>query len=144
MSGFQFVHCQQYSRKSISSKEGKGGRSSVADVLAEAGRELGASLHVDHPAPPLVVLGLDPAGVGRLHDARVEVARCEVSGGKARKVRVDQATLLTVVASYLWHGRTVRSSISGTVEVKLDSSRIRRRLDSRLDSIMGLVPKGLR
>ena len=51
---------------------------------------------------------------------------------------------VTVVASYLWQDRTIRSSVSGTVEIKLDSSRIRRRLDSRLDSIMGLVPKGLR
>jgi hypothetical protein len=51
---------------------------------------------------------------------------------------------VTVVASYHWQGRMVRSSVSGTVEVKLDSSRVRRRLDSRLDSIMGLVPKGLR
>jgi hypothetical protein len=51
---------------------------------------------------------------------------------------------VTVVASYYWQGRTVRSSVSGTVEIKLDTTRIRRRLDSRLDSIMGLVPKGLR
>ena len=51
---------------------------------------------------------------------------------------------VTVVASYHWQGRTVRSGVSGTVEIKLDSTRIRRRLDSRLDSIMGLVPKGLR
>lgn len=105
MSGFQFVHCQQYSRKAIAGKAGsdgvtKGGRASVGDVLAEAGREPGASLHVDHPAPPLVVHGVDIAGVRRLHDDRVEVARTLVEGGKPRKVRVDQATLLTVVASY--------------------------------------------
>lgn len=105
MPGFQFVHCQQFSRKAISGKPGsdgvtKGGRASVADVLAEAGREPGASLHVDHPAPPLVVHGVDIAGVRLLHDERVEVARTQVEGGKPRKVRVDQATLLTVVASY--------------------------------------------
>lgn len=69
--------------------------------------------------------------------------------------RTDQATAdqqkqgrmslpVAVVASYLWKGRTVRSSVGGTVEIKLDTSRIRRRLDSRLDGIMGLVPKGLR
>jgi hypothetical protein len=51
---------------------------------------------------------------------------------------------VAVVASYHWQGRTVRSSVSGTVEIKLDAPRIRRRLDSRLDGIMGLVPKGLR
>lgn len=50
---------------------------------------------------------------------------------------------VTVVASFQWQARTVRSSVSSVVEVKLDGSRIRRRLDSRLDGVMGLVPKGL-
>ena len=40
--------------------------------------------------------------------------------------------------------RTVRSTVHGTVEIKLDTTRIRRRLDSKLDSIMGMVPAGLR
>jgi hypothetical protein len=88
-------------------------------------------------------------------------ARKEVFSGGDQSYRirwvpkVDQATsdeqkqgklvrMVTVVASYHWQVRTVRSSVSGVVEVKLDSSRVRRRLDSRLDSIMGLVPKGLR
>jgi hypothetical protein len=88
-------------------------------------------------------------------------ARKEVFSGGDQTFRirwvpkVDQATpdeqkhgkivrTVTVVASYHWQGRTVRSGVSDTVEIKLDSSRIRRRLDSRLDSIMGLVPKGLR
>lgn len=51
---------------------------------------------------------------------------------------------VTVIASYQWQDRPVRTSCEGQVEVKLDTSRIRRRLDSRLDSIMGMVPKGLR
>jgi hypothetical protein len=88
-------------------------------------------------------------------------ARKEVFSGGEQTYRirwvpkVDQATTdeqkqgrmvrtVTVVASYHWQGRTVRSGVSGTVEIKLDTNRIRRRLDSRLDSIMGLVPKGLR
>jgi hypothetical protein len=88
-------------------------------------------------------------------------ARKEIFSGGEQTYRirwvpkVDQATAdeqkqgrmvrtVTVVASYHWQGRTVRSGISGTIEIKLDSTRIRRRLDSRLDSIMGLVPKGLR
>ena len=105
MSGFQFVHLQAFSRKAVAGKAGsdgvtRGGRAGVRDVMAEAGREPGAALHVDQPRPPVLVHGLDPAGVERLHDARVEAGRCEVAGGKLRKIRVDQATLLTVVASY--------------------------------------------
>ena len=59
---------------------------------------------------------------------------------KAGKV-VKQAT---AIASYRWKNRTVRTTIHGTVEIQLDTTRIRRRLDSKLDSIMGMVPAGLR
>ena len=52
---------------------------------------------------------------------------------------------MTAIASYRWQephacGRRVH----GTVEIQLDTTRIRRRLDSKLDSIMGMVPAGLR
>ncbi len=51
---------------------------------------------------------------------------------------------VTAVASYRWKDRTVRSAIHGKVEIQLDTTRIRRRLDSKLDSMMGMVPAGLR
>ena len=51
---------------------------------------------------------------------------------------------VTAVASYRWKSRTVRRSVHGQVAIQLDTSRIRRRLDSKLDSIMGMVPAGLR
>jgi hypothetical protein len=51
---------------------------------------------------------------------------------------------VTAIASYRWKNRAVRMTIHGTVEIQLDTSRIRRRLDSKLDSIMGMVPAGLR
>ncbi|MEI8374906.1 MAG: PglZ domain-containing protein [Planctomycetota bacterium] len=51
---------------------------------------------------------------------------------------------ITVVGSYLWHDRPMKTSIHTTIEITLDTSRIRRRLDNRLDSIMGMVPKELR
>ena len=51
---------------------------------------------------------------------------------------------VTAVASYRWKNRTVRSSVHGKVEIVLDTSRVRRRLDSKLDSIMGMVPAALR
>ena len=47
---------------------------------------------------------------------------------------------VTAVASFRWKNRTVRSSVHGKVEIVLDTSRVRRRLDSKLDSIMGMVP----
>ncbi len=46
---------------------------------------------------------------------------------------------VTVVATYRWINRVVRSSVHGKVEIVLDTSRVRRRLDSKLDSIMGMV-----
>ena len=51
---------------------------------------------------------------------------------------------VTAIASYRWQNRTLRTTVHGTVEIQLDTSRIRRRLDSKLDSIMGMVPAGLR
>ena len=51
---------------------------------------------------------------------------------------------ITVVGSYRWRERPVKTSIDKTIDIKLDTSRIRRRLDNRLDSIMGMVPKELR
>lgn len=51
---------------------------------------------------------------------------------------------VTAIASYRWQNRTLRATFHGTVEIQLDTTRIRRRLDSKLDSIMGMVPAGLR
>jgi hypothetical protein len=51
---------------------------------------------------------------------------------------------VTVIASYHWQNRTLRTTVHSTVEIQLDTTRIRRRLDSKLDSIMGMVPAGLR
>lgn len=51
---------------------------------------------------------------------------------------------VTAIASYRWQNRTLRSTVHSTVEIQLDTTRIRRRLDSKLDSIMGMVPAGLR
>jgi hypothetical protein len=51
---------------------------------------------------------------------------------------------VTGIASYRWKNRTVRTTVHGKVEIQLDTTRVRRRLDSKLDSIMGMVPAGLR
>ena len=51
---------------------------------------------------------------------------------------------VTAIASYRWQNCTLRTTVHGKVEIQLDTTRIRRRLDSKLDSIMGMVPAGLR
>jgi hypothetical protein len=51
---------------------------------------------------------------------------------------------VTAVARYRWQNRTLRTTVHGTVEIQLDTNRIHRRVDSKLDSIMGMVPAGLR
>ncbi|PCK88933.1 hypothetical protein CPT32_01715 [Rhizobium sophoriradicis] len=91
---FQFIHLETYSRKGDAS-----GRTTEF-VFAEARRDPGASVHVVNPAPPVVVHGVDINTVERRHDAAADEARTIPKGGKPRKIRVDQHTLLTVVASH--------------------------------------------
>lgn len=92
--GFQFVHLETYARKTDTR-----GRS-VGYVLDEASRAPEASLHVDAPEPPEVVVGLSLDELRALHDSRVDVARVVDSKGKEKRVRVDQHTLATIVASH--------------------------------------------
>ena len=75
-------------------------RAGVRDVLAEAARLPGDAPHVAQPLPPVHVFGVPVGEVQALHDAQCEAARTEVKGGKPRKVRQDQATLLTCIASF--------------------------------------------
>lgn len=91
---FQFVHLETYSRKGDTS-----GRS-TGFVFAEARRDHGASVHVAHPAPPITIHGMDIDALERRHDAAADAARTVPKGGKPRKIRVDQHTLLTVVTSH--------------------------------------------
>jgi hypothetical protein len=91
---FQFVHLESFSRKPDSK-----GRS-TGFVLAEARRDPVASIHVTAPGPPIVVYGVTPEQVEALHDAAADSARATPKGGKPRKIRIDQHTLLTIVASH--------------------------------------------
>lgn len=50
---------------------------------------------------------------------------------------------VTVILSYSDGKQTVRLSKTADVRVKLDPSRLRRRVDTTLDLLMGKVPKGL-
>ena len=57
----------------------------------------------------------------------------------------QQGTVLqpvTVILSYREGMETVRMSKTADVRIKLDPTRLRRRVDSKLDLLMGKVPKG--
>ena len=94
MSGYQFVHVESYARKP--NRQGQ----SAAFIFAEAARRPGACRHVEDPRPPVVVFGKPLDEVEALHNARASTATCVTKTGKARKIRSDQHTLLTVVASH--------------------------------------------
>lgn len=109
---FQFVHLETYSRKGDAS-----GRS-TGFVFAEARRDPGASVHVAHPARAIVVHGMDIDAVESRHDAEADAARTIPKGGKPRKIRVDQHTLLTVVASHPFTVEEVRADAAKRRDVE--------------------------
>ena len=92
--GYQFIHLETYSRKADSK-----GRS-VDWILAEARRDPEASLHVETPTPPELVHGVSLDELAALHGELADVATTILKNGRARKIRKDQKSLLTVVASY--------------------------------------------
>jgi len=51
---------------------------------------------------------------------------------------------ITLILSYSEQGKTVRESHSTEIRIKFDSTRLHRRVDSKLNLLMGKVPKGLR
>ncbi|NEI32212.1 hypothetical protein GR232_36095 [Rhizobium leguminosarum] len=109
---YQFVHMEAFSRK------GSQGRS-TSFVFGEARRDPSASLHVTNPSPPVVVYGVGVGEAERMHDAAAAAARTTPKGGKERRVRQDQHTLLTVVAS---HPATMEE-VRVTPELRVDVER---------------------
>lgn len=91
---FQFVHLQSFSRKADSQ-----GRTTDF-IFAEASRKPEASIHVANPLPPVVAYGVGVAEVQEMHDAAADAATISVEGGKSRRIRKDQKTLHTVIASH--------------------------------------------
>ena len=82
--------------------------------------------------------------VGTEHDYRVRWTPRVDNATPDEQAKGRVLKQVTVIASYRWQNRTLRTTIHGTVEIQLDTTRVRRRLDSKLDSIMGMVPAGLR
>jgi len=108
---FQFVHLESWSRKA----DDKG--RSAAFIFDEASRKPIASVHVPKPEPPTVIYGVDVAEVRAMHDAAAAVATTMVKG-KPRKIRLDQKTLHTVVASHPYTVAEVRADKAKLVEVR--------------------------
>lgn len=108
--GFQFVHLETWSRK----PDDKG--RSAAFVFDEASRRPIASVHVPSPSPPTVVYGVDVEEVRAMHDAAAAAATTTAKG-KPRKIRLDQKTLHTVVASHPYTVAEVRADARKAAEV---------------------------
>lgn len=130
---YQFVHMECFSRK------GSKGRS-TSFVFGEARRDPAASLHVATPAPPVIVYGVSADEVERMHDAAADAARTTPKGGKERRVRQDQHTLLTVVASHPVTMEAVRGDAAMRAEVerweRLTVAWLREQYGDRLSSVV--------
>ncbi len=116
--GYQFVHIEGYARK------GDANGRSVDYVLAEAERKPGNCSHVPTPCPPETIFGMGLPELRAAHDARAEAARAIIAGGKTRRIRQDQLTLLTVVASHPATVAETRASPAVLAEVAAWEARV--------------------
>lgn len=100
--GPQFAHIETYSSsrsKLAKAKSGMPGgdrhKWTVDEILKEAERDPAACPHVEAPSPPLVLKG----GIAELREAH-EAMLADVKARTGRKVRADQRTLMTLIASH--------------------------------------------
>lgn len=121
--------------ESYSRKGDKRGRS-VSFVLAEARRDVGASLHVEKPRAPVVIDGVGIKEVEQLHDEQAANAMTVPRGGKPRHIRQDQHTLMTIVVSHPATPDEVRSDDQKRADV-LEWER------RNLDWLKGMFGDGL-
>ncbi|MGO4480305.1 hypothetical protein [Rhizobium sp. 2TAF27] len=110
MGGFQFIHLESWSRK----PDDKG--RSTSFILDEASRKPIASVHVPDPKPPIVIYGVGIEEVRQMHDVAASLAMTTVKG-KPRKIRLDQKTLHTVVASHPYTVEEARVDKAKATEV---------------------------
>jgi hypothetical protein len=116
--GYQFVHVEGYARKADAR-----GRS-VDYVLSEAERRPEACLHVPEPCLPDVVFGSSLAELRVAHNSRAAAAMATIAGGKTRRIRQDQLTLLTLVASHPATMAEVRDDPAAAAEVAAWEARV--------------------
>ena len=61
----------------------------------------------------------------------------EIEAGSANRI-------VTVTVRYHYKGKSYRTSKTVDVKIHLDSNRLRRRISTKLDIVLGMIPKGLR
>ncbi len=108
---YQFVHLDLWSRKA----DAKG--RSTDFIFDEANRKPIACVHVPDPKPPTTLYGVGMEEARQMHDAAAAVATTTVKG-KPRKIRADQKTLYTVVASHPYTVEEVRGDKVKLADVK--------------------------
>lgn len=108
---YQFVHLDLWSRKS----DPKG--RSTEFIFDEASRKPIACVHVADPKPPTVIYGVGVEEARAMHDAAAVTATTTVKG-KPRKIRLDQKTLHSVVASHPYTVEEVRRDKAKLAEVR--------------------------
>lgn len=92
---FQFAHMSTFSMKGNSK-----GRS-AGDIAAEAARLDGHAPHVESPAPPVVLDGIDPSAIPAFLDRRIAQAKADLKGaGRGTGFRADRHVLEGVVLSH--------------------------------------------
>jgi len=131
---YQFAHLESFSRKADDR-----GRS-TSFVFDEAGRKPIACVHVPDPRPPIVIYGVGIEEVRRMHDAAAAIAMTPGPRGKSRKIRLDQKTLHTVVASHPFTVNEVRTDRAKFEEVraweKLTVEWLRKQYGQALKSVV--------
>ncbi len=108
---YQFVHLENWSRKADPK-----GRSSDF-IFDEASRKPIACVHVPDPKPPTILYGVGVEEARGMHDAAAAVATTTVKG-RPRKIRLDQKTLHSVVASHPYTVEEVRGDKTKLLEVR--------------------------
>ncbi|MDR6434866.1 hypothetical protein [Brucella pseudogrignonensis] len=91
---FQFIHLETYSRKA--NKKGQ----STSFIFDEADRVKACSVHVENPLPAKKIFGSSISELRAMHDDMCASAKMVNSKGQERGLRIDQNTLLTVIASH--------------------------------------------
>jgi hypothetical protein len=79
-------------------------------IFDEADRHDHACVHIENPLPPILVFGCPVEEARTMHDAMVLSTKATLPNGSERALRIDQNTLLTVVASHPFSPEEILSS----------------------------------
>ena len=92
---YQFAHLATYSGK------GNAANRTSTEIALEAARAPGNAPHVNRPAPPNILFGIDPRQVPAEIDRRVTAAKIALKGsGRGSGIRADTHVLAASVYSH--------------------------------------------